>query len=54
MAPKALPSPASRSSWQWERMKAELEDEYHNPAKFEANCKGALLLLPPLVPALWL
>jgi hypothetical protein len=40
--PKALPSAddPSRSGWQWEKMKAQLAEEYHNPAKWEANCKG--------------
>lgn len=32
-------SAASRSGWQWERLKADLAEEYHHPAKFEANCK---------------
>lgn len=38
--PKAIAeNPASRSSWQWEKLKAHLEEEYYNPAKFHANCK---------------
>lgn len=39
--PKALPSAddPSRSGWQWEKMKVQLAEEYHNPAKWEANCK---------------
>jgi hypothetical protein len=38
--PKAIEDkPTSRSSWQWEKLKAHLEEEYHNPAKFDANCK---------------
>jgi hypothetical protein len=32
-------NPASRSSWQWEKLKAHLEEEFYNPAKFDANCK---------------
>ncbi|KAF8055927.1 Afg1l [Scenedesmus sp. PABB004] len=41
MAPKALPAPnpGSRSSWQWEKLKDDIFDEYSHPAKFEANCK---------------
>jgi hypothetical protein len=39
MAPKALPSGASRSSWQWEKLKTDLAEEYYHPGKFEANCK---------------
>lgn len=40
--PKALLSAddPTRSGWQWEKMKAQLAEEYHNPAKWEANCKG--------------
>jgi len=43
--PKALPSPddPTRTGWQWEHLKAQLAEEYHNPAKWEANCKGAAL-----------
>lgn len=38
--PKAImENPASRSSWQWEKLKAHIEEEYYNPAKFDANCK---------------
>lgn len=42
MPSKALPGPddPSRSGWQWEKVKATMAEEYHNPAKWEANCKG--------------
>lgn len=39
--PKALPStsPATRSGWQWEKLKDDLLDEYYHPEKFAANAK---------------
>ena len=39
--PKALPPthPASRSNWQWEKLKDDLVDEYYHPEKFAANAK---------------
>lgn len=39
MAKGSLADDPSRSGWQWEHVKAQLADEYHHPAKWEANCK---------------
>jgi predicted DNA binding CopG/RHH family protein len=44
--PKAIAdTPGSRSNWQWEKLKAHLEEEYYNPAKFDANCKVTAIIL---------
>jgi hypothetical protein len=39
----ALPNPddPGRAGWYWERLKAHIEEEFYNPGKFDANCKGA-------------